>query len=155
MLFVASTLAYNLHAKTLRQKMEAEKAKIRQENTSENSQLVSPAKNSIQRISVKTGQKIAVVQIEDILYFEADKDYVLIFTPQGKHLKEMTMKYLEENLPSNLFLRIHRSFIVNVEAISRIELYEKQSYIVIMKNGARLKMTQTGYRLLREKLQLG
>ena len=64
------------------------------------------------------------------------------------------MKYFEEHLPTNKFVRIHRSYIVNVEAISRIELYEKQNQVITMKNGHHVKASQTGYKNLRKALNL-
>lgn len=108
----------------------------------------------IERIAVKSGTKIHVVPIAEILYLVADGDYVQVVTEKGKFLKEQTMKYFETQLPQNQFIRVHRSCIVNVEAISRIELYEKQSQQLMLKNGDKIKLSQAGYKLLREKLRL-
>ena len=108
----------------------------------------------LERIAVKSGQKIHVIMIADIVYLQADGDYVLIFTMTGKYLKEQTMKYFEEHLPTSQFARVHRSCIVNLEAISRIELYEKQSQQLTLKNGHQIKTSQAGYKLLRQKLNL-
>jgi DNA-binding LytR/AlgR family response regulator len=72
----------------------------------------------------------------------------------GKYMKEQTMKYFEEHLPTTQFARVHRSCIVNLEAISRIELYEKQSQQLTLKNGHQIKTSQAGYKLLRQKLNL-
>ena len=108
----------------------------------------------LERIAVKSGQKIHVIMIPDIVYLQADGDYVLIFTMNGKYLKEQTMKYFEEHLPAHQFAKIHRSCIVNLEAISRIELYEKQSQQLTLKNGHQIKTSQAGYKLLRQKLNL-
>jgi two-component system LytT family response regulator len=68
---------------------------------------------TISRIAVKTGSKIDVLLVENIVMFEAQDDYVQIYTEKNKYLKNLKMKQLEENLPKNKFLRIHRSFIVN------------------------------------------
>ena len=108
----------------------------------------------LDRIVVKTGQKIQVIPIEDIFYFRAEKDYVVIYTEKSKYLKEQTMKSLEEQLPGEKFVRVHRSSIVNIERISRIELYEKQSQILILNNGSQVRMSQNGYKLLRNTLNL-
>jgi DNA-binding LytR/AlgR family response regulator len=108
----------------------------------------------LERIAVKSGQKIHVIMIPEIVYLQADGDYVLIFTMTGKYLKEQTMKYFEEHLPPHQFARVHRSCIVNLEAISRIELYEKQSQQLTLKNGHQIKTSQAGYKLLRQKLNL-
>lgn len=108
----------------------------------------------LERIAVKSGTKIHVVLIPEILYLQADGDYVQIFTAQGKYLKEQTMKYFEEHLPENQFVRVHRSVIVNVEMISRIELYEKQNQLLTLKNGQQIKTSPGGYKALRMVLNL-
>jgi len=108
----------------------------------------------LERIAVKSGTKIHVVLVPEILYLQADGDYVQIFTTQGKYLKEQTMKYFEEHLPENQFVRVHRSVIVNVEMISRIELYEKQSQLLSLKNGQQIKTSAAGYKALRAVLNL-
>jgi len=108
----------------------------------------------LERIAVKSGTKIHVVLVQDILYLQADGDYVQIFTREGKYLKEQTMKYFEEHLPENQFVRVHRSVIVNVEMISRIELYEKQNQLLTLKNGQQIKTSPAGYKALRMALNL-
>jgi len=115
--------------------------------------LSSPQK-FLETISVKTGQKIHLVQVSAILFIQAEGDYVLIHTPEGKFLKEQTMKYFEENLPAEHFVRIHRSCIVHAECISKIELYEKQNYRITLKSGQQLKASATGYKLLKAALKL-
>jgi len=108
----------------------------------------------LERVAVKSGTKIHVVLVPEILYLQADGDYVQIFTAQGKYLKEQTMKYFEEHLPDNQFVRVHRSVIVNVEMISRIELYEKQNQLLTLKNGQQIKTSPGGYKALRVVLNL-
>jgi hypothetical protein len=108
----------------------------------------------IDRISVKNGTKIHVIPVSEIFYLQADSDYVHIYTKENRYLKEQTMKYFEEHLPHSLFVRIHRSCIVNIESISHIDLYEKQSQQLTLKNGSHLKVSQTGYKLLRQKMNL-
>ncbi|MCK9311298.1 MAG: LytTR family transcriptional regulator DNA-binding domain-containing protein [Bacteroidales bacterium] len=104
-------------------------------------------------ITVKSGSKINIIQISDLLYLQAEGDYVILYTTVARFIKEDTMKHLEEQLPDN-FLRIHRSCIVNIGFISRIELYEKQRYMVILRTGQKLKASVSGYKLLKEKLHL-
>ena len=107
----------------------------------------------IERISVRSGQKIKIIALSDILYLQAEGDYVAIITNDGRWLKEQTMKYFEENLPVNQFIRIHRSYIVQIHAITRIERNE-QHYQVALNNKERIKISTTGYRILKEKLGL-
>ncbi|NLB03723.1 MAG: LytTR family transcriptional regulator [Bacteroidales bacterium] len=123
-------------------------------NESENSRNETDKTSLIERIAVKSGSKIHVVPIAEVICLLADGDYVQVVTDKGKFLKEQTMKYFETQLPENQFIRVHRSCIVNVEAISRIELYEKQSQQLMLKNGDKIKLSQAGYKLLREKLRL-
>ena len=107
----------------------------------------------LSHIAVKSGQKIHLISVSDILYLQADGDYARIFTDSGKFLKEQTMKYFETALPPQ-FVRVHRSYIVNVSAISRIERYEKQSQLLRLKNGYQIKISSTGYKILKQKLNL-
>ncbi len=105
------------------------------------------------KITIKSGSNINIINVSDILYIQAEGDYIIIYTGLTRYIKEETMKHIEELLPSN-FLRIHRSCILNTSHISRIELYEKQNYKVTLKTGQQLKASATGYKLLKEKLQL-
>lgn len=111
-------------------------------------------KNELETLAVKLGQKIHLISVADIVYLQADGDYVQIATTSGKFLKEQTMKYFEENLPTKHFVRVHRSYIVHVKYISRIELYEKQNQQLTLTNGHKVKVSQTGYRCLRAKLNI-
>lgn len=119
---------------------------------------ISPVSNAprtfLDTISVKTGQKIHLIQVSDILFLQAEGDYVMIHTPDGKFLKEQTMKYFEENLPAERFIRIHRSTIVHADCISKIELYEKQNYRITLKSGQQLKASAGGYKQLKSALKL-
>jgi hypothetical protein len=108
----------------------------------------------IEKITVKVGQKINVIAVADILFLQAEGDYVIINTATGHFIKEQTMKYFEENLTPEKFVRIHRSTIVNINMISRIELYEKQFYRITLQSGQQLKASVSGYRLLKKTLQL-
>lgn len=108
----------------------------------------------LDRVAVKLGSKIHVINVPDILYLQAEGDYVMIHSNEGKYLKEQTMKYFEQHLPQNKFVRVHRSCIVNVEIISRVELYEKQNYMLILQNGEKIKTSANGYKLLKKVLSL-
>lgn len=106
------------------------------------------------RIALRTGSKIHVVSIDEVLYLQADGDYVQVVTPQGRFLKEQTLKSFAEQLPPDCFVRVHRSILVNAEAISRIERYEKNTQQLRLKNGDTVKVSQQGYKLLRQQLGL-
>jgi DNA-binding LytR/AlgR family response regulator len=76
----------------------------------------------------------------------------MICSSLGNHLKEKTMKYFESHLPRNGFIRIHRSHIVNISQIVSVDLYGKDTHLVVLKSGARLKASAEGYKRLRELL---
>lgn len=108
----------------------------------------------LQRVAVKIGQKIHVILIPDIVYIRSDGDYVQIVTDRQQYIKEETMKYFEANLPGKQFVRVHRSYIVNVEKILRIETYEKQNQMLTLANGDKIRASAAGYKSLREALNL-
>jgi two-component system, LytTR family, response regulator len=107
---------------------------------------------SIDRVVVKTGTKIKVIPAERIIYIEAQDDYVMIYAEEGKHLKEKTMKYFETHLDNSVFIRIHRSYIVNVNHIAQLEHFTKDSYVAVLKNGVKLKVSDSGYKNLKSRL---
>lgn len=107
----------------------------------------------IKRITVKTGQKIKVIPVEDLLYLEAEDDYVSVVTAEGHWLKSERLKDFESSLPANVFARVHRSYIVNMSKISKIERYG-QKQMLTLTNGKQIKISMTGYKVLKEKLNL-
>ena len=72
-----------------------------------------------------------------------------IHTKEGGFLKNRTMSHFEKSLDANLFVRTHRSYIVNVQQITRIDPYEKESYVAILKNGVKVSVSKTGYARLK------
>lgn len=111
-----------------------------------------PEAERIDRITVKDGTRIHIIRTEEIIYIQACGDYTTLVTPTGEYIKEQTMKYFDAHLPADTFVRIHRSTIVNVTCISRVELFGKETYQVLLKNGVKLRVSLSGYRLLRERL---
>ena len=111
------------------------------------------AKSPIDRITVRKGQKIIIIPIDEIFFIKADGDYISINTAKGFWLKEQTMKSAEEMLPIDRFVRIHRSYIVNINFISRIERYgEKQQ--IVMHNNEKIKVSAARYQVLKQVLDL-
>ncbi len=106
----------------------------------------------LDRVVVKDRHKIAIILAEHIRYVESLDDYVLIYTENGRHMKQKTMKYFESNLNPKDFIRIHRSYIVNVLHIAEIQQYEKESYVVILKDKTKLKVSKSGYKNLKDVL---
>jgi two-component system, LytTR family, response regulator len=106
----------------------------------------------LNRIAIRIGTQIKVIPVDEISYFESDDDYVRIHTKGSEYLKEKTMKFFESHLDPVQFIRIHRSYILNVVELDRLERYEKDSYIAILKDGSKLKVSSNGYKALRNNL---
>jgi two-component system, LytTR family, response regulator len=104
------------------------------------------------RIVVRKGNSINIIPVDQVRYLEAQDDYVMIYHSGGKALKQQTMKFYEENLPKSGFVRIHRSYIVRIEEINRIEPYTKDNYLAILHSGDKLPVSRTGYKHLKEEL---
>jgi len=106
----------------------------------------------VNRIVVRKGNAINLIPVEQIKYVEAQDDYVMIYHTAGKALKQQTMKFYEENLPKSDFVRVHRSYIVKVEEIKKIEPYGKDNHIAILQSGDKLPISRSGYKQLKEEL---
>ena len=101
--------------------------------------------NPLERVLVKDGTKVHVIPVDRIDYIEAQDDYVSIKTDGKSHLKQQRMAELEKLLNPQKFVRVHRSYILNVERIARIELYAKDSRVAILKDGTKVQISRTGY----------
>ncbi|RKD91780.1 LytR/AlgR family response regulator transcription factor [Mangrovibacterium diazotrophicum] len=106
----------------------------------------------LDRVVVKDRHKIHIILSSHIRYIESMDDYVLIYTNEGRHMKQNTMKFFETHLDPHEFIRIHRSYIVGVSQIEEIQQYEKESYVVILKDKTKLKVSKSGYKNLKEVL---
>jgi two-component system, LytTR family, response regulator len=112
----------------------------------------SPAQR--QRIVVKTAGRIRIIPVHELRYLEAADDYVKLITKDGSFLKNRTMAHFEKVLDASLFVRTHRSFIINIHEITRIEPYEKETHLAILKDGKQVPVSKTGYAKLKEVLGL-
>jgi len=106
----------------------------------------------LSRIAVRTGSKIDIISVDKIRYLEAMDDYVKLHTSVGAFLKQNTMKYFETHLPEEDFLRIHRSYIVKVREIARLEPMGKDTHVAILHDKTELQVSRSGYGRLREVL---
>jgi two-component system LytT family response regulator len=106
----------------------------------------------VNRIVVRKANSINIIPVDQVRYVEAQDDYVMIYHATGKALKQQTMKYYEENLPKSDFVRIHRTYIVNVAEIKQIEPYGKDNHVAILNSGDKLPVSRAGYKQLREDL---
>jgi two-component system, LytTR family, response regulator len=107
----------------------------------------------LQRIVVKSEDgSIQVVPVSRIDYIEAADDAILIVTGAVKLRKQQPIGDLATELDADRFVRIHRSYLLNIERIDKIELYAKDSRVVILRDGTKLPVSRSGYALLRELL---
>lgn len=104
------------------------------------------------RVVVKDGNKIKIIPVNKIEYLEAADDYVKIVTADGNFLKKRTMSFFEQSLSNYHFVRVHRSYIVNTQLITRIDPYEKEGHLLLLSTGAKLPVSKTGYTKLKEVL---
>ncbi|MES2418626.1 MAG: LytTR family transcriptional regulator DNA-binding domain-containing protein [Bacteroidota bacterium] len=113
---------------------------------------LSPAQNN--RIVVKNAGVIKIIPVSELHYLEADDDYVKLSTTEGMFHKNKTMSFFEQTLDPNQFIRIHRSYLINLAQVTKIELKEKDSYVVLLKSGIWLPVSKTGYVKLKASLGL-
>lgn len=113
---------------------------------------LSPAQN--QRIVIKDGSKIKIIPVQDVFYLEAADDYVKIHTKEGYFLKNKTMNHFEQALDAQHFVRSHRSYIVNIQQITRIDPYEKDNHVAVLRSGAKVPVSRSGYGKLKAVLGL-
>jgi two-component system LytT family response regulator len=106
----------------------------------------------LQRIAFREGGTIDVVPVQRIDYLEAQDDYVHVYSRGRKYVKQQPLGELEALLDPTRFLRVHRSYIVNLESLARVEPYAKDSRVAVLKDGTRVPVSRAGYERLREVL---
>ena len=110
---------------------------------------VRPPQQFLERLVVKDGTRVTLIPVGKLEYAEAQDDYVALASQGKKHLKQQTIAGLEAGLNPDRFVRIHRSYIVNLERVVRIEPYGKDSRLAILTDGARLPVSRAGYARLK------
>lgn len=113
----------------------------------------SMAKNQ-NRVVIKDGSKIRIIPIKEIVRLEADDDYVKIFTEQGNFMKKKTLTHFENTLSGDSFVRVHRSHLINISHITRIDPYEKNSHVALLKDGSKISVSRNGFQVLKSVLNL-
>jgi len=129
-------------------------ARRQQANTEALLQQEEMPSKGLERVVVKTGGKINIIPVQNIEYLEAADDYVKIYSGGAVHLKNKTMAFFEKQLPAALFVRTHRSYIINLQEITRIHPHEKDSHVAVLRSGARIPVSKAGYDKLKEVLGL-
>jgi len=112
-----------------------------------------PPGQFVERLLVKDGAHVHVIPVDRLDWIEAQDDYVAIVSEGKSHLKPRTLAEISAGLDPSRFVRIHRSYVLNVERLARLELYAKDSRVAFLKSGKELPVSRSGYARLRELLQ--
>ncbi|MEI6086724.1 MAG: LytTR family transcriptional regulator DNA-binding domain-containing protein [Bacteroidota bacterium] len=130
---------------------------MQQKNTSvqHTEQLLETVNSGIQnRIVLKENGKIKIIPVQQVQFLESADDYVKIHTAEGVYLKNKTMQYFETHLNEADFVRIHRSYLVKIQLIHKLEPYEKEGHLAILSTGQKLPVSKSGYAKLKTVLGL-
>jgi len=103
----------------------------------------------IKKIILKKNNEIIIIPLGEVYYLEAQDDFVNIVSSKGKYLKYNTLKYYEDNLPSETFIRVHRSFIINLSCVKKIEHFDKGNYKAILTDNTKVPISRSGFERLR------
>lgn len=110
------------------------------------------AQHPLERLLIKEGSKVLIIPAEKIDYIEAQDDYIAVRAEGKSHLKMQRLSALETMLDPRRFVRIHRSYILNIERLAKIELYAKDSRVAVLKDATQLPVSRTGYDKLKDLL---
>jgi len=127
------------------------RARIGARETIPTKALVSEARSArapLERVLIRDGAQVHVLPAERIDFVEAQDDYVSFVADGKSFLKDQTMAAVEAALDPARFVRIHRSYLLNIERIARVELYAKDSRIAILRDGRKLPVSRAGYQRL-------
>jgi two-component system LytT family response regulator len=111
-----------------------------------------PRVGPVERVLIRDGANVHVLPVDAIDYVEAQDDYVAFTSGGRQYLKDQTLAAVEATLDPARFVRIHRSYVLNIDRISKVELYAKDSRIAILRDGTRLPVSRAGYTRLSELL---
>jgi two-component system, LytTR family, response regulator len=112
-----------------------------------------PPGKMLDRIVIRSEGQVHVLPIDNIDYIQAQDDYLSFVSGKQKHRKQQTMSELEAQLDANRFVRVHRSFLLNIDRLAKLELYSKDSWLAVLKDGAHIPVSRTGYARLKELIQ--
>lgn len=109
------------------------------------SALARPAGAHLERVAIRDGANVNVIPVSKIDYVEAQDDYICFHADGKRFLKQQTLAEIETSLDPAQFVRIHRSYILNIDRLTKLELYAKDSHAAILRNGTRLVVSRSGY----------
>ncbi|PYR76278.1 MAG: DNA-binding response regulator [Acidobacteria bacterium] len=111
-----------------------------------------PRTGPVERVLIRDGTQVHVLPVDKIDYVEAQDDYVAFKSEGKQYLKDQALGAVEAALDASRFVRIHRSYILNIDRIARVELYAKDSRVAILRDGTKLPVSRAGYARLSELL---
>jgi two-component system LytT family response regulator len=111
-----------------------------------------PEPQKLERVLIRNGSDVVVIPVTNIDYIEAQDDYACFVASGKRYLKQQRLAELEKSLDPHRFVRIHRSYILNIDRLSKIELYAKDSRLAILKDGTKLQVSRAGHDKLKELL---
>jgi two-component system, LytTR family, response regulator len=108
-----------------------------------------PPAQYLDRVAVREGSQVSIIPVSKLDYAEAQDDYVALVSAGKKHLKQQTISNLETSLDPTRFLRVHRSYIVNLERVSKVEPYGKDTHVAVLSTGVQIPVSRAGYARLK------
>jgi two-component system LytT family response regulator len=111
-----------------------------------------PPGQPLERVVVKDGTKVHIIPMAKLDYVEAQDDYIALRSEKKSYLKQQTISSIEGQLDPRRFVRIHRSYVVNLERIARIEPYTKDSRVAVLQDGTQIPVSRSGHARLKELL---
>lgn len=108
-----------------------------------------------QRIVIKDGTRIQIITVDQLDYAEAQDDYIALHSAGKTHLKQQTISSLEASLDPARFVRVHRSYLVNLDRVTKIEPYTKDTRLVILTDKSQIPVSRAGYLRLKELMENG
>lgn len=115
---------------------------------------IKPKDEKINRIPVRSGSKIHILKLDEVKFIEAQDDYIKIHSTKGAFLKQQTMKHVEQNLPGDIFVRIHRSYILNINFLNQLEIYDRHGYTAITSDNNKLPVSRQGATKLKKAIHM-
>jgi two-component system LytT family response regulator len=112
-----------------------------------------PAGTYLERIAIRDGANVHVIPVAKIDYVEAQDDYVCFRAEGKRYMKQQTLSEVEGAIDPAQFVRIHRSYILNIDRLAKLELYAKDSHAAILRDGTRLAVSRSGYARLNSVLK--
>src|SRR6202142_3434837 len=108
-----------------------------------------PPAQYLDRVAVREGSQVSIIPVSKLDYAEAQDDYVALVSAGKKHLKQQTISNLETSLDPTRFMRIHRSYIVNLERVAKVEPYGKDTHVAVLSTGVQIPVSRAGYARLK------